>query len=70
MINEQTELLRAKGYNDFNGHTLQANDRCKCGAAKWPHRIELTGKQCFVGGDSHNFAIDGICQDCGNRRIE
>jgi hypothetical protein len=65
---EQLESLRIFGYNDFAGHTLQDNRRCKCGATQWPHGVEMRGKNCFAGGGWHNFASDGICQDCGNRR--
>ena len=68
MNNEQQEILRKTGYNDFIGHTLRQNGRCKCGASEWPHRIALNDKPCFVGGSSHNFAADGICQDCSNTR--
>lgn len=68
MNNEQGEMLRNSGYNDFIGHTLQPDRRCKCGASEWPHRIELREKSCFMGGGWHNFAADGICQDCGNTR--
>jgi hypothetical protein len=28
----------------------------------------LNDKPCFVGGGSHNFAADDVCQDCGNTR--
>ena len=65
MMNEQQEMLRKYGYNDFIGHTLQENGRCKCGASEWPHRSEWKGKQCFAGGGWHNFGDDGICSDCG-----
>jgi hypothetical protein len=37
-MNEQQEMLRRNGYNDFIGHTLRENGRCKCGASVWPHR--------------------------------
>lgn len=66
MNSDQIETLKLHGYNDFIGHTLQQNGRCKCGAAEWPHRIELNHKPCFIGGGWHNFAADDICQDCGN----
>jgi hypothetical protein len=69
MMTKQTENLRERGYNDFVGHTLQANGRCKCGASQWPHHIELNDKPCFTGGGWHNFAADEVCQDCGNRRL-
>jgi hypothetical protein len=68
MNNEQQEMLLENGYNDFIGHTVQQNGLCKCGASEWPHRLELQHKACFVGGGEHNFATDGICQDCGNKR--
>jgi len=68
MNNEQQETLRVNDYNDFIGHTVQQNGRCKCGASEWPHRVTLNDKPCFAGGGSHNFAADGICQDCGNTR--
>jgi hypothetical protein len=70
MTNEQSENLRERGYNDFVGHTLQANGRCKCGASEWPHRPALSAKPCFMGGGDHNFAGDGICQDCGNKAVD
>ena len=35
-----------------------------------PHRIRLNDKPCFAGGGWHNFAADGICQDCGNTRAQ
>jgi hypothetical protein len=68
MNNEQREMLRENGYNDFIGHTVQQNGRCKCGAFEWPHRITLSDKPCFAGGGWHNFADDSICSDCGNTR--
>jgi len=68
MNNEQQEMLRENSYSDFIGHTVQQNGRCKCGASEWPHRVTLNDKPCFAGGGSHNFAADGICQDCGNTR--
>ena len=68
MNNEQQEMLRKNGYNDFLGHTLQQNGRCKCGASEWPHRVELNDKPCFTVGGWHNFAADGICLDCSNTR--
>jgi hypothetical protein len=52
--------------HDFVGHTLQADGRCRCGASRWPHRIELSHQLCFMGGGRHNFAIDRVCRDCGN----
>jgi hypothetical protein len=67
MYADQTETLKRLGYNDFIGHTLQMNGHCKCGALQWPHSEILTSKPCFVGGGLHNFAADGICQDCGNK---
>jgi hypothetical protein len=66
MNSDQTEILKLHGYNDFVGHTVQQDRRCKCGASEWPHRIELNDKPCFAGGGWHNFTADGICQDCGN----
>jgi hypothetical protein len=66
MNSDQTETLKLHGYNDSVGHTVQQNRRCKCGASEWTHRIELNEKPCFAGGGQHNFAADGICQDCGN----
>ncbi len=68
MNGQQREMLRQYGYNDFIGHVVQEDGRCKCGAAVWPHRIQLTSRPCFVGGGSHSFAPDDICQDCGNTR--
>jgi hypothetical protein len=68
MNNEQLATLQARGYNDFIGHTLQANGRCKCGASQWPHSPEFGSKPCFMGGGLHNFAVDGVCQDCGNAK--
>jgi hypothetical protein len=65
---DQIETLKLHGYNDHIGHTLQQNGRCKCGASEWPHRAELSDKPCFTGGGWHNFAADGICQDCSNTR--
>jgi hypothetical protein len=69
MNSDQVETLKQHGYNDFVGHTLQVGGRCKCGASEWPHRIALNDKPCFTGGGWHNFAADGICQDCGNARV-
>lgn len=68
MNNEQREMLRQCGYNDFIGHIVQGDGRCKCGASEWPQRIQLNSKPCFMGGGSHNFAPNNICQDCGNKR--
>jgi hypothetical protein len=68
MSTDQSEMLRENGYNDHIGHTLQQNGLCRCGASEWPHRVELTHKSCFAGGGWHNFAADGICQDCGKKR--
>jgi hypothetical protein len=67
-MNEQQEMLRKNGCNDFIGHTVQQDGRCKCEASEWPHHAKLSDKPCFVGGGWHNFAADGICQDCGNTR--
>jgi len=67
MNSDQVETLKQYGYNEFVGHTLQVDGRCKCGAFEWPHRVELQHKPCFVGGGKHNLATDGICQDCGNQ---
>lgn len=64
---DQTETLKQLGYNDFIRHTLQTDGNCKCGSSQWPHSVTLTSKPCFVGGGQHNFAADGICQDCGNK---
>jgi hypothetical protein len=63
---QQRDTLKAYGFNDYVGHTLQANRRCKCGASEWPHSESLRAKPCFTGGGRHNFASDGVCQDCGN----
>jgi hypothetical protein len=68
MNNEHQEMRLEKGYNDFIGHTVQQNGRCRCGASEWLHRVALNNKPCFAGGGWHNFAADGICQDCGNSR--
>jgi hypothetical protein len=65
MNSDQIETLKLRGYNDFIGHTLQTDGRCKCGVSQWPHSIRLNLKPCFMGGGQHNFA-NGICQDCGN----
>jgi hypothetical protein len=68
MSDEQLASLQAHGHNDFIGHTLQGNGRCKCGAPQWPHRPEFGSNPCFMGGGHHNFAVDGVCQDCGNTK--
>ncbi len=59
------ETLKLRGYNDFIGHTVQPNGTRKCGASEWPHIIELIAGPCYTGGGWHNFAADGVCQDCG-----
>ena len=66
---DQHKMLKTLGFNDFIGHTIQDDGRCKCGASRWPHRVDLTQKPCFMGGGQHNFACDGICQDCGSKRV-
>jgi hypothetical protein len=47
-MNEQQEMLRRTGYNDFIGHTVQQDGRCKCGASEWPHRVTLNDKPCSL----------------------
>ena len=68
MNSEQRKKLRRDGYNEFIGHVVQEDGRCKCGATEWPHQVQLKSRPCFVVGGSHNFAADNICQDCGNTR--